>query len=174
MGEFFHGWRRKVGAVTLILALVFTAGWIRSFSEVDQIEFLKDAQMLHAVYSCPAGIGWTTCREIRVVPKFTIGIGKFNSRTFHSNNRNGAYPFGWNAKPWESDWLGFRKISVYIEKGTTLEALKIWIVAYASIVIPLTLLSGFLLFGKRRSESRNVTLGLEKPSGLDDLVCSTS
>ena len=174
MGEHFHGWRRKVGAVTLALALVFMVGWIRSFSEVDQIEFLKDAQTLHVVYSCPAGIGWTMCREIRVVPKFTVGIGKFNSRTFHSNNHNGAYPFGWNAKPWESDWLGFRKISVYIEKGTTLEALKIWIVAYASIVIPLTLLSGFLLFGKRRSESRNVTLGLEKPSGLDDLVCSTS
>ena len=173
MGEFCHGWRPKIGAVSLVVALAFMAGWIRSFNEVDQIEFVKDTQTLHFVYSCPAGIGWTGLHEIRVVPRFTVGVGRFKCQTFHSNNRNGAYPFGWNAKPWESDWLGFRKISVYIEKGTTLEALKIWIVAYPSIVIPLTLLSGFLLFGKRRSRSRKVTLGLGRPAGLDDMFVRT-
>ena len=30
MGEFFHGWRRKVGIVTLVIACVFMAGWVRS------------------------------------------------------------------------------------------------------------------------------------------------
>ena len=173
MGDFFRGWRRKVGALTLLLALVFMAGWIRSFHEVDQIEYLKDTQTLHVVYSCPAGIGWSGLREIRKVPKYTIGIGNFHCRTFHSKNRNGAYPFRWDAKPWGSDWLGFRRISVYLESGSSLEELKIWIVAYPSIVIPLTLISAFLMFGKRRSQSRKVDLGLGKHSGLDELFCRT-
>lgn len=30
MREFFKGWRRKVGLVTLVMALVFTGGWLRS------------------------------------------------------------------------------------------------------------------------------------------------
>ena len=28
MGEFFNGWRRKVGVVTLIIACLFTAFWL--------------------------------------------------------------------------------------------------------------------------------------------------
>ena len=173
MGKFFHGWRRKVGMVTLVLALAFMAGWIRSFNEVDQIEYLKDTQTLHVVYSCPAGIGWTRLHEIRKVPKHTIGIGNFNCQTFHSTNRNGAYPFNWKDEPVEANWFGFRKFSVYLESGSSLEALKIWIVAYPTIVIPLTLLSGFLLFGKRRSQSKKVTLGFGKASELDDIFCRT-
>ena len=31
MREFFQGWRRKVGVVTLVMACVLTAGWVRSF-----------------------------------------------------------------------------------------------------------------------------------------------
>lgn len=37
MREFFHGWRRKVGVVTLVMALVMMALWIRSYVLFDQI-----------------------------------------------------------------------------------------------------------------------------------------
>jgi len=37
MGEFFHGWRRRIGLVTLMVACVFTAGWVRSLGACDQI-----------------------------------------------------------------------------------------------------------------------------------------
>lgn len=37
MGDFFRGWRRKVGCALLILACVFAAGWVRSYSDPDQI-----------------------------------------------------------------------------------------------------------------------------------------
>ena len=30
MGEFFRGWRRKIGVMTLLMACVFAAGWVRS------------------------------------------------------------------------------------------------------------------------------------------------
>jgi hypothetical protein len=35
MGEFFKGWRRRVGVVTLVMACVFMAGWVRSQSFGD-------------------------------------------------------------------------------------------------------------------------------------------
>jgi hypothetical protein len=39
MGEYFKPWRRKVGCVTLIVACVFAAGWVRSFYVVDDFGF---------------------------------------------------------------------------------------------------------------------------------------
>ena len=35
MREFFHGWRRKSGCVTLMMALLFMGGWIRSRTDRD-------------------------------------------------------------------------------------------------------------------------------------------
>jgi hypothetical protein len=35
MREFFCGWRRKIGVVTLALACLFTAGWVRSQTITD-------------------------------------------------------------------------------------------------------------------------------------------
>jgi len=39
MGEFFKEWRRKVGCVTLMIASVSMAGWIRSFLTDDFVAF---------------------------------------------------------------------------------------------------------------------------------------
>jgi len=35
MREFFKGWRRTAGCVTLVMALAFLGGWVRSFHVVD-------------------------------------------------------------------------------------------------------------------------------------------
>ena len=35
MGDFFHGWRRKIGVVTLVVACVFLVTWMRSESKID-------------------------------------------------------------------------------------------------------------------------------------------
>ncbi|MDB5346658.1 MAG: hypothetical protein JWP89_5035 [Schlesneria sp.] len=39
MFEFFYGWRRKMGTATLLIALLFMGGWIRSFVVDDYIAF---------------------------------------------------------------------------------------------------------------------------------------
>lgn len=39
MGSFFQGWRKKVGLATLIMALAFMGGWLRSLSIVDLVVF---------------------------------------------------------------------------------------------------------------------------------------
>ena len=38
MKELFRGWRRKFGMVTLVIACVLTAGWIRSVQSCDYLE----------------------------------------------------------------------------------------------------------------------------------------
>ncbi len=35
MGEFFRGWRRKVGCITLMLACVFAVAWVRSIGREE-------------------------------------------------------------------------------------------------------------------------------------------
>jgi hypothetical protein len=37
MGEYFRPWRRKMGVLTLLMALVFMAGWVRSNFVSDNI-----------------------------------------------------------------------------------------------------------------------------------------
>jgi len=37
MGDFFKGWRRKAGCVTLVMACTFAAAWVRSFIVEDRM-----------------------------------------------------------------------------------------------------------------------------------------
>ncbi len=37
MREFFHGWRRKAGCVTLVMALTLTGIWVRSSIIIDEV-----------------------------------------------------------------------------------------------------------------------------------------
>ena len=48
MGDFFRGWRRKIGLLSLVLALLFMGVWVRSLSVMDVINVrtsLRTAQM---------------------------------------------------------------------------------------------------------------------------------
>ncbi len=41
MGDFFHGGRRKIGIVTLMMACVLTVGWVRSLCLKDEVCILS-------------------------------------------------------------------------------------------------------------------------------------
>ena len=43
MVEFFKGWRRKIGCVTLLMALVFMAGWLRNYFIRDSVQYSNGA-----------------------------------------------------------------------------------------------------------------------------------
>lgn len=40
MSEYFKPWRRKIGVLTLLIASMFTAGWIRSSTVEDEIGWI--------------------------------------------------------------------------------------------------------------------------------------
>jgi len=39
MSEFFKAWKKKIGCVTLLMALVFIVGWVRSHEYMDSYVF---------------------------------------------------------------------------------------------------------------------------------------
>src|SRR4051794_19488286 len=57
MRDFFKGWRRKLGCVTLVMACVFMAGWVRSIGISDWItlnagNFQCDVRIESGVTEC--------------------------------------------------------------------------------------------------------------------------
>lgn len=52
----FCGWRRKLGAVTLLLAVAFAAGWARSFVVTDLLSFDMPADTRGIMASCREGL----------------------------------------------------------------------------------------------------------------------
>ena len=55
MHEFFKGWKRKVGLVTLVMAGAFTVSWVRSFYHMD-VYGLQLPSMTFCVMSNADGI----------------------------------------------------------------------------------------------------------------------
>jgi len=56
MGEFFKGWRRKTGVVTLVMACVFMSAWVRSQTTIDIGVLCLIQPHVLGVMSCERGI----------------------------------------------------------------------------------------------------------------------
>ena len=51
MREFFRGWKRKLGVVSLVMACVFMAGWVRSSLLTDRFAIITPAQCGFVIFS---------------------------------------------------------------------------------------------------------------------------
>lgn len=121
MSQFFKPWRRQAGCVMLVLACVFTAGWVRSQTKFDVID------------ACGA--------------EFSSQRGFFDV----------IYYREWNLAKSESGVL------VRLEfKG----------VHYSLVVIPLTVLSAYLLVSKPRSKSVCPTEQKVAPADVPEVVAN--
>jgi hypothetical protein len=146
MKESFRGWRRKIGVVTLVMACLFVAGWVRNYFIRDSvniptgnsssIEFISGYQCLNLV------VMWST------IPDHEMA----SFRIYHQKEEEeigfpaGKFLFGGFAGdhfPFRPSWFRFSN-----EVRTT--SLMIFSLPYWSITIPLTLLSGWLLLSKPR------------------------
>ena len=134
MGDFFHGWRRKVGVLTLLLACVLMGGWIRSLTSFEGVAIPRGSGMVSVFGSLLGNLVWGRFDDASMnriywesspLPKSAVQPLAFDQ----------AYQVKWQ-------FCGFghaiRSVS------TTIEA-KYWFISYWSIVVPLTLLSAFLL-----------------------------
>lgn len=139
MREFFNGWRRKAGVVTLVLACVFTAGWVRSFTTLDGLFFNP---------------GPTRLMLFSTVGKLSLAI-RINGELKHE-------PFYWLRRPpapaahrlpddpFEGPFSTRWSLFGFEFKEMARLPYPIWTVPYWSIVLPLTLLSAWLLLSKPR------------------------
>ena len=123
MGEFFNGWRRKAGLVTLAMALAVVGMWVRSSLVYDQCTW-ADSNHKNVVYSLNGEFGWlrwSTSRSQRL---------SFSSVPIDTED--------------ESKW---RLIHDMI-RG--MHDAREWMCAYWCLAIPLTLLSAWLILIKPR------------------------
>lgn len=120
MLNFFKGWKRKAGVVTLAIALLFAGGWIRSLCWIDVLTLNCGEHTNIISFDQDLGFG------------VDCGLEQKNEFTaFIDNCRNSLFR-----------WSAYREWYVRCKSGV--------IVPYWSLVLPLTLLSAWLLLSKPR------------------------
>lgn len=159
MCGFFLEGRRRVGMVALVLACLFMGAWMRSRWIVDEILCVIDRRTLHAVYTCPIGIGWGRLHETTSVSGFAppFGFRSLERNSFALSTQSAVRPFNWT-DPWDSQLLGFRS-GIWESRAippTPLEVceIRVWIAPFWVFVCPLTLISAWLLFDFRVTSIR--------------------
>ena len=128
----FKSWRRKIGIVTLVMACVFMAGWARSQTIAEFVSFRSSPSRVTVFSSWPSFLVWN-CR------------GGASPATFYGRMR-ADYDFFETFEDLKNrhHWAmcGFQSVSGQNENGVPI---AVWIIPYDSIVLPLTLLSAWLL-----------------------------
>jgi hypothetical protein len=156
MVNYFKPLRRKVGVVTLAMACVFMAQWLRSLIELDAIARLNENNT-HLVISADGAVSWSRLWPI-MEPRPSRWLYKHNPVSPDSTpNPNLNYHWRFSGLGFEFSANSFLESSIvppYTQEVAT------WQVPYWSIVIPLTLLSAWLLFSKPRKRPKPDASGL--------------
>jgi len=121
MGEFFKGWRRNAGGVLLVLACVFMVGWVRSGFHGDVLQVRLPSGTIVSVESGDYP---------RALPIF------IDRRTMAGDLSQSKSQLEWDIS--SAPEMRFPAVSLGI-------AINQWFLPYWSVVIPLTLLSTYLL-----------------------------
>ena len=138
MGEFFHGWRRKAGLVTLMMACLLTVGWMRSRLTSDSV-IIPSRDGCVGLNSAIGGLRWG-----RWIGNSPFEITWSSAQVAIQEN----YPWGDMDVEWKREWAGF----YFGAASLTNPPLHVeeWIIPYWSLVLPLTLISVWLILGKPR------------------------
>ncbi len=119
MGEFFKGWRRKAGLGTLAMACVLAVGWMRSYTVAADAAWFVIGSQQQRMVSLSGRVSWKS------YPVSGEGVWKVRSYI--------------KSGPILSEDLFFREWSIW----------SAWVIPYWSLVLPLTLLSAWLILGNR-------------------------
>ena len=152
MGDYFRPWRRKLGVVTLVLAWVFTAGWVRSVIGEDSIDFTS-----------PLGNGSVTSRYGLILVVFDKCDGMFFGRSFALRNVCWGEDWSSTEEHQGSKWLAQHGWFTYFANGCREDHIYI---PYWELMIPLTMLSAHLLLSKPRQPKQpaDITAASESSS----------
>ena len=149
MREFFRGWRRKIGAVTLVMALALTGVWMRSVVIEDSLTAqCENLIVIHMASKCQ-GLVWTKLQETNGPPQHPRFVGYPYG---YASRKNSVGPFdsidGYSSqRRWQ--FCGFRFEQAELESPVKIQ-LTIRVIPYWSVVVTLTLLSAFFLLTKPR------------------------
>lgn len=138
MGEYFRGWKRKLGLLVLVMALVFMASWVRSQSVGDLFTFVTTTP---DVIYCTSGHGFIQVELHRY---------GFAARNWFARQRT-----QWASSSLVGDGLDQSQGPLILKYSSSnpddILAGSTLIVPYRTIVLPLTAISAWLLLSKPRT-----------------------
>jgi hypothetical protein len=149
MWSYFRGWKRKIGAVMLLLACMFAAGWGRSLNRADKLE-IRNLKLL----SVAGGLIWRSSGRgvsLRGFPDDSAG----GSVSFASSDYFDPYS---NDEHWMWRRLGFGEsiyqVNAVLTSSDNMRAAptRFYRVPYWSIVLPPTLISAWCLLMKPQTK----------------------
>jgi hypothetical protein len=150
MKAFFHGWRRKAGVVTLVMALALLLGWMRSHRVEDVISFRSGEKSQDAILVSEHRVIWARWYWRDGLPR-TGGSPTFRwSAERHSIN---PLMFFHRLTPTsEGSLCGFEHARYVDRLNDDQESFvwSMWAASYWSLIVPLTLLAAYLILWKPR------------------------
>lgn len=143
MKEFLHGWRRKIGTVTLLMALAFTGAWLRGHRLTDVYSPGGTRTIIDSWTSSRDGIEWLRLKRPQPMTPNRSGW-----RT-HAAGTTGSSVAGFirsheQTIDWRWGWLGFNFGESHASKPLAVR-MQFLTIPYWSLVLPLTLLSAYLI-----------------------------
>jgi hypothetical protein len=136
MYTYFHGWRRKAGLVTPVMACATMGAWFRSFVLCDAIVVRSGTRWVDAIVADAGHLMWADICD--VAPDPLIQWKQFPMAMFRDQE----------SIEWHK--LGF-SFAIGEFRSPKTAAGRIWSAPYYALVSPLTLLSAYLLLRKPRT-----------------------
>lgn len=139
MCYYFQCWRRKSGLVLLAVALLFTVVWMRSYVVEDRL-LIRNSPSLNTVVSSSGVLSWD-----RMTPfpfHQPIDWQSIDASDLEHSGLWSRWSFEWR---WTMLGFEFGKVKWPFDKPVWVE---VWVIPYWSLVLPLTLLSAYLILSK--------------------------
>lgn len=139
MAEFFRGWKRKVGVVTLVSALMLVTGWMRSGTTQDHLQIKVTDNLTYHFVSSRTSLGWQ---------------GIHWAEPEHSLRHVDMWNCATDSRMAQSEDYLHDVVVQTISRSADVPnemTIKAWSAPYWYIVIPLALISAWLLLSKPRS-----------------------
>lgn len=150
MGEVFKGWRRKAGCVALMMACVLMGLWMRGYRVSDALSFGIDSAGNDVwLNSSRDGIRWE---------RYFGAGGAWGWQQFPVPRTGTVFPFDdpkWLAIctiDWRWRACGFDFGEWHSKQKDTFRSYY-WLIPYWSLVLPLTLLSAYLILWNPRKRT---------------------
>ena len=137
-------WRRRIGLVTLLMACMAMAGWVRSRSYGESVHFPGFPGTSECLVSVDSSILWVTCE-----PGFSEGLFLPKWEHHEFDPRSDFYHiFSVVNVKWKWRLLGFGAGRTPRLTDPHGREFSFWIIPYWIIVLPLAALSAVLLLMK--------------------------
>jgi hypothetical protein len=140
MRDFFRGWKRKFGVLTLLLACALMAGWVRSLAATDLIQGQRSNQAKYSFTSSSGSLAWRWAN-------LNLSPGEARYPKWIVEPRNTWFYLSDDSVTWHLRGLGFG-IGIRTQEDGSYSTFKV--IPYWAIVVPLTLLSAWLMLSKPR------------------------